>query len=62
MKIKIEYALDNAQFWAVSVMPSGDKMFSCGDTWEEARQRHIDKLTKSVAIMPTLPPPETIEI
>jgi len=60
MKIKIEYKQDNAQLWAVSDMPDGNKMFSCGDTWQEARLRHIDKIKKALSSTP--PPPETIEI
>lgn len=64
MKIRIGYqfmADREPSFWATSMLDNGMVIWSCGNSWEQARERHIERLKRYS--QPMYPPPtEEIEI
>ncbi len=63
MRVKIKYRYDKKNephFWAESEL-NGDTVFSAGDSWEQARSRHIRKLAEATAEY-TPPIDEEIEL
>ncbi len=63
MKYKIEYEYDpthEPHYFAVSII-NGQREFSAGNNWDEAKLRHLDKLTR-LGSKPTPPPSEEVEI
>ena len=67
MKVTIEYQFDEENkphFWAVTKFPDGNKEFSGGDSWDAARERHIEKLRLMPHRInpPVIPQPEEIEL
>jgi hypothetical protein len=65
MKITITYRFDGANypnpFWAESYLKGHGTIYTCGCSWYDARQRHLQKL-KTIAEEPLTRSPETIEI
>jgi hypothetical protein len=62
MKIKIRYEYEQTvppHFFAKSDM-GGNVIMSCGDSWEEARKRQLEKLAK-IVVPQNIPPPEEID-
>ncbi len=63
MKHIIEYEYDPKNppyYFAVSVI-DGQREFTAGNNWDEAKLRHLDKLTR-LGSKPTPPPSEEVEI
>lgn len=66
MKIEIKYMYDfeaEPHYWATSVIDTGDKIFSGGDSWDACRARHMKKLKELDHNGNKLvPPPEEVEV
>jgi hypothetical protein len=65
MRVKIEYYYDKqastqCPFWARSIL-NGERYVSCGESWEEARKRHLEKLS-AMSLAPEPPVAEEVEL